>query len=185
MTLTYGGRPCCECQLRWLTLFEKIVKLAKLPRIDVAQLIGNAPASNGRHLGGGNIDWWSINVATARLARSFGCLAYLRDGTRDGFDDNKHTHGYLVGCPHMSDGAKSDLKEALAGGDGLVGNVPDDPRLAGAYVPGTTWEKGVAAMEAILEREEKIRLAEKRVKKWTRWKRKANRNIKRWKEKRP
>lgn len=161
-TLLYQGKPCCQCQLEWLTAFEKILRLRGLiggsSRLALAQLIGNAPASAGRHLGGGSIDWWSVDVGIARCAREFGGLAMIRDGSRDTFDDNQHTHCYLVGCPHMSPGAVSDMQEVLRGGDGLVGSTPDDPRLRGAYKPGTTWQMGLKAMNLELRRHERLRM---------------------------
>ena len=147
MTLTYKGLPACSCQVEWLTVFERELADLKMPPLKIAQLIGDAPASAGRHLGGGNIDWWTVDVKTARLARENGGLAMLRDGTRDSFDNNKHTHVYLPGCPHMSIGAQRDLQEVLAGGDGLIGNVPDDPRLKPSWIPGDTWQRGVKRMK--------------------------------------
>lgn len=147
MTTTYYGLPCCPCQAEWLAAFARELADLKMPPLQIAQLIGDAPASQGRHLGGGNIDWWTVDVATARLARKCGGLAMIRDGSRDSFDNNKHTHVYLPGCPHMSAGAKRDLDEVLKGGDGLVGSVPDDPRLAGAWKQGDTWRKGVLRMK--------------------------------------
>lgn len=186
MTLTYGGRPCCPCQMRWLTLFEQVLARTGLPPLRIAQLIGDAPASAGRHLGGGNIDWWNLDVATARLSRQFGGLAMLRDGTRDSFGSNKHTHVYLVGCPHMSAGALSDMKEVLAGGDGLVGSVPDDPRLHDAWRKGDTWVQGAERMTAWLAKEARedrlraeIAAAEKRQSKWKRWLEKSRAIVKR------
>lgn len=144
---TYAGKPACECQVRWLTAFERELEDVGMEPLTIAQLIGNAPASAGRHAGGGNIDWWTTDVATARLARENGALAMIRDGSRDSFDNNKHSHVYLPGCPHMSDGAKRDMAEVLAGGDGLVGSVPDDPRLRGTWTKGDTWQKGVRRMQ--------------------------------------
>lgn len=148
MTLSYAGLPACTCQVQWLTAFERELGVLGLSPLTIVQLIGSAPASAGRHLGGGNIDWWTVDVETARLARSLGGLAMIRDGSRDSFDENKHTHTYLPGCPHMSDGAKRDLAEVLRGGDGLVGSVPDDPRLLGAWTKGDTWQQGVVRMNA-------------------------------------
>lgn len=159
--LTYAGKPCCTCQATWLTAFERELAAEALPPLTIAQLIGNAPASAGRHLGGGSIDWWTVDVATARLARSLGGLAMIRDGSRDSFDDNQHTHTYLPGCPHMSDGAKRDLAEVLRGGDGLIGDVPDDPRLADAWTRGDTWQQGVARMNARALRRRRIAKIEK------------------------
>lgn len=147
-TLTYRGLPCCYCQAQWLTAFERELAAQNMPPLQIAQLIGNAPASAGRHLGGGSIDWWTVDVATARLARELGGLAMIRDGSRDSFDNNQHTHVYLPGCLHMSDGARRDMAEVLRGGDGLIGDVPDDPRLAGAWTKGDTWTKGLARMNA-------------------------------------
>jgi hypothetical protein len=144
---TYRGLPCCSCQAEWLTAFEQELADLDMPQLKIVQLIGDAPASAGRHHGGGNIDWWNIDIATARLARENGGLAMLRDGSRDSFDNNKHSHVYLPGCPHMSEGAERDLSEVLAGGDGLVGSVPDDPRLAGAWTKGDTWRKGANRMK--------------------------------------
>ena len=184
--LTYDGKPACACQVRWLTVFSRLLVILNLPPLVIAQLIGDAPASKGRHLGGGNIDWWSVAVTLARLARQYGGLAMIRDGSRDSFDDNEHTHVYLVGCPHMSPGAQSDMAEVLRGGDGLIGDVPDDPRLAGAYVPGRTWSQGVELMLAFIreaERQEKIRKAEARQAKWTRWLKKSKSYVRRLKAK--
>lgn len=146
MTMTYDGKPCCACQHEWLTVFQRELADRGMPPLQIAQLIGDAPASAGRHTGGGNIDWWTTDVRTARLARKNGGLAMIRDGSRDSFGKNKHTHTYLPGCPHMSDGALRDMAEVLRGGDGLVGDVPDDPRLAGTWKPGDTWSKGTRRM---------------------------------------
>ena len=168
-------------------LFRSLLALLGLPPLRIAQLIGNAPASQGRHLGGGNIDWWSIDVDLARLAREYGGLAMIRDGSRDTFGNNQHTHVYLVGCPHMSPGALSDMAEVLRGGDGLVGDVPDDPRLAGAYVPGRTWSEGVVLMQARLREaaiDEKIQKAEARQAKWARWRKKSKAFVRRLRAKR-
>lgn len=154
--LMYAGMPACPCQVQWLTAFARELADLKMPALQIAQLIGDAPASQGRHLGGGNIDWWTVDVATARLARSNGGLAMIRDGSRDSFDGNKHTHVYLPGCPHMSDGAQRDMAEVLRGGDGLVGDVADDPRLRGAWIPGDTWHKGVRRMNRRAKERERL-----------------------------
>jgi hypothetical protein len=47
----------------------------------------------------------------------------------------------------MSDGAKRDMAEVMNGGDGLIGSVPDDPRLRGTWKTGDTWQKGVQRMK--------------------------------------
>ena len=52
VTLTYDGKPACTCQVRWLTVFSQLLALLGMPPLRIAQLIGNAPASMGRHLGG-------------------------------------------------------------------------------------------------------------------------------------
>lgn len=157
MTLTYRGRPCCACQAAWLPVFEKeLVDLGLIKKeLTIAQLIGGAAASAGVHTDGGMADWWETDVEIAKVARQMGAPAtWLR--TTGSFANNRHTHSGLRGCPHMNASARAQITEVDAGGDGLLGDAPDDPRLK-AFVNKRTWREGVAwATERQLHRQRLI-----------------------------
>ncbi len=45
----------------------------------------------------------------------------------------------LIGCPHLHAQGLAQIREAYAGGDGLLGDVPDDSALHAALWPKRTW----------------------------------------------
>lgn len=142
-TLTYRGLPCCTCQAEWFPAFEAELVARGLPVPRLMQLIGDAKASAKVHTSGGCADWDSIDVEIAAVARMMGAPAtWVRDGSRDSFYDNQHTHSGLRGCVHMASGGLAQIKEVDVGGDGLLGGVADDPRLRD-FLNRRTWRQGI------------------------------------------
>ena len=142
--VTFRQRPACPCLAAWLPPFEAELKARGLIKvsIDIAQLIGHAPKSGDVHSTGGAADIWQTDWRVSRVARHMGAVAWPR--LTGDFADLQHTHMVLVGCPHAHPDARAQITAAFQGGDGLGGNVPDDPRLADALVPGRTWRQGIA-----------------------------------------
>jgi hypothetical protein len=143
-TTTFRGHPACACLAEWLRPFEAELKARGLIEntIDVLQLIGLAEASELVHSTGGAADIRQIHWRVSFVARQMGAVAWPR--VTGSFADNQHTHLVLVGCPHLHQQARDQITAAFQGGDGLLGDVPDDPRLAAALVPGRTWRQGIA-----------------------------------------
>lgn len=143
MTVEFRGFPACECLAAWLPQFEAELKARGLvvECIDVAQLIGRATKSALVHSTGGAADIWQIDWQVSWVARQMGCVMWPR--VTGSFADGKHSHGVLVGCPHLHEQGRAQIREAFGGGDGLLGSAPDDVRLAAALVPGRTWQQGI------------------------------------------
>lgn len=145
-TSTVLGLPACSCQVAWFPPFLAELKARDLIESDadlgVVQLIGDAAASAKVHTKGGCADWRNADVRIATVAREMGAPAtWLR--TTGSFVDNKHCHSGLRGCPHMAAGGLAQIAEVDKGGDGLVGTVPDDPRLK-PFLNTRTWQEGIA-----------------------------------------
>lgn len=141
--VTFRQRPACACLAAWLPPFEAELKARGLIEvsIDIIQLIGLAEDSELVHSTGGAADIKQTDWRVSRVARQMGAVAWPR--VTGSFADNQHTHLVLVGCPHLHQQARDQITAAFQGGDGLLGDVPDDPRLADALVPGRTWRQGI------------------------------------------
>jgi len=144
MTVIFRGKPACECLAEWLPAFEAELKAQGLIKvsIDIAQLIGTAQASALVHSTGGAWDIWQTDWRVSAVARQMGAVAWPR--VTGSFASNRHSHGVLVGCPHLHPQGLAQIAEAYRGGDGLTGDAPDDARLVAALVRGRTWQQGVA-----------------------------------------
>ena len=139
----FRGKPCCPCDREWIPAFEAELEARGLigAQVDIAQLIGMASASAMVHSKGGAIDIWQIDVEISKIARRMGCVMSPR--VTGSFANNKHSHGVLIGCPHLHQQGKDQITEIYAGGDGLVGDVPDDPELRPYLFPKRTWKEGI------------------------------------------
>lgn len=169
MTIIFRGLPACECLAEWLPPFEAELKARGLIKvsIDIAQLIGTAKASALVHSTGGAADIWQTDWRVSWVARKMGAVSWPR--VTGSFARNRHTHLVLVGCPHLHQQGLDQIAEAFRGGDGLLGDAPDDARLVAALVPGRTWRDGIAWHKRQQRRRaltRMIRAAKVRVEKW-------------------
>jgi hypothetical protein len=149
-TVWFRGKPACPCQVEWLPVFEAELRRRGVIResIDIAQLIGDAEASGNTHKTGGAGDIWQHDPVTVWVARQMGADAAWARITGS-FEFNRHTHFVLSGCPHNS-AARYQIDEVRAGGDGLLGNIPDPgPRP----LSGRTWREGIAWAKQLQEDE--------------------------------
>lgn len=144
MPIIFRGLPACECLAEWLPPFEAELKARGLIKvsIDIAQLIGMADASALVHSTGGAADLWQTDWRVSWVARRMGAMSWPR--VLRSFARNQHTHLVLIGCPHLHQQGLDQIAEGLRGGDGLLGDYPDDARLVAALVPGRTWRDGIA-----------------------------------------
>lgn len=100
---------------------------------------GGADESADTHEEAGCLDYRTWNLTTVqkqfliREARRMACAMYLR--VPPAFDE--HAHGIIGGAGPKSLGAAAQWQEYLDGGDGLVGNVPDNRWRPTPLV--TTW----------------------------------------------
>ena len=145
MTTTVLGLPACSCQVAWFPPFLAELKARDLIKADadlgLVQLIGDAKASAGVHKTGGCADWRNVNVEIARVAREMGSPStWVRVGGP--WVGNEHCHSGLRNCPHMAPAGRAQIVEVDAGGDGLLGSAPDDPRLA-PFLNKRTWQQGI------------------------------------------
>lgn len=183
-TLTLYGLPVCSCLLTWVPAFEE--ELRELGIIDGklswSQFIGRASASALVHSTGGAGDCWETDERISIVARRMGAVSHPR--ISGPFEDNQHTHLTLIGCTHLHQQGKDQIKETYAGGDGLLGDVPDDSDLHAALWPKRTWREGIAwHKEQQLRRKRiaKLEATRARKAKWQRWVKRANLNIDRLK----
>lgn len=136
----FRGHRACPCLAEWLPVFEAELLRRGVIRhsIDVAQLIGNAPASAGVHSRGGAFDVWQHDPTTQLVGREMGAATWNRL-----WEDNEHTHGVLKGCPHNAP-ARYQIAALAAGYDG-TGSGGRGARDTG---PGPrelrTWREGIA-----------------------------------------
>lgn len=183
--LTLYGKPVDQCLLEWVPAFEEELREQGIitDRLNWAQFIGEADASALTHSWGGVADCWEIDPVIAKVARQMGAVAHPR--TAGSFANNKHTHLGLIGCPHMHPQARAQIAETYAGGDGLLGDVPDEVWLHQWLYPKRTWQQGIAwHREQQLRRRRlaKLEKARARTAKWRRWIKKNQPNIDRLKE---
>ena len=141
---TYRGFPACECLIQWLPAYEAECLARGLIKesIDIAQLIGNASASAKVHSTGGAFDIWQTDWRFSWVARKMGAMTWPR--VTGSFLRNKHTHGVLIGCPHLHPEGQYQIQAGYRGLDGLVHSSPDDRRLTRALVGGRDWRDGIA-----------------------------------------
>lgn len=181
-TLTFRGFPACSCLVTWLPMLEERLRLeGVLDKLPIAQLIGTAKQSAATHSTGGAADLWTKDPRVSLWARRMGAVSWPR--LKPAFDDD-HTHLVLIGCVHAHPEAKAQIAEAYAGGDGLLGDAPDDSDLHAALFPKRDWRAGIAYHQALklqAKRIEKLRKARARRAKYRRWVKKTTRNINRLK----
>lgn len=180
----YDGKPCCPCDAAWLpALNEELIEQGITTKpLTIAQLIGTAKASALVHSTGGAGDCWETDERIAYVMRQMGAVAWPR--VTGSFATNRHTHWVLIGCPHLHPQGKSQITEAYRGGDGLLGDVPDDSALHAALWPARSWRQGIVWHEAQQLRRRRIVKLEKaraRSAKWRRWIKKNQPNIDRLK----
>lgn len=141
---TYNGR-----QVDWITraALEDAERLlgydGPLPVSQGSYNAGGVAASAGTHDGGGAVDVMPKTLAEARrierALRRLGFAAYVRLPIPGLW--GLHVHAILMGNRKLSAGASAQVREYLAGGDGLKGSLPDTgPRdyLANRY----RWQRG-------------------------------------------
>lgn len=145
MSVTFRGRPACECLAEWLPKYEEellargVIKVS----LDVFQLIGNAPASAGVHSAGGAFDIGQTSRTALWVARQMGADATWARM----WPDNVHTHGVLRGCPHNGP-ARYQIAAVDAGFDGTGAGgrgAPDDgprPLSKRTWQQGLEWQRG-------------------------------------------
>lgn len=182
--LTLYGRPVCPCLFEWVPEFEEELREQGIidGTLDWAQFIGEADASALTHSWGGVGDCWEIDPVISKVARQMGCVMHPR--IAGSFAKNKHSHGGLIGCPHMHPQALAQIAETYAGGDGLLGDVPDETWLHQWLFPKRTWQQGIAwHRQQQLRRRRLVQLEQaiKRRAKWRRWSKKATERINRLK----
>lgn len=182
--ITYDGRPCCPCDAEWLpALEEELIEQGIITKpLTIAQLIGTAPQSALVHSQGGAGDCWETDERIAYVMRQMGAVAHPR--VTGAFANNRHTHWTLIGCPHLHPQGLAQIAETYAGGDGLLGDVPDDSALHAALWPKRTWRAGIVWHEAQQLRRRRIVKLEKaraRTAKWRRWIKRNQVNIDRLK----
>jgi len=143
MTVTFRGFPSCLCLNGWLPYFEQELLARGLIKqnIDIAQLIGMASKSALVHSTGGAFDIWQTDPQVSWVARKMGAMAWPRVG--GAWEGNEHTHGVLMGCEHLHEQGKRQIRQGLLGKNGLISNLPDIPLLIKALVPGRGWKRGV------------------------------------------
>lgn len=146
---TYNGK-----RVDWITRAaledaERILDYAgPLPVSQGSYNAGGVAASAGTHDGGGAIDVVPADLGEARqlerVLRRLGFAAYVRprltraDGSLVWV---LHVHAIMIGNRKLSAGASAQVREYLAGGDGLLGSAPDTgPRefTANRY----RWQRG-------------------------------------------
>lgn len=188
MSLPYAvsvrGKPGCPCDAEWIpALEEELLEQGIITKpLTIAQLIGMASASALVHSRGGAGDIWETDERISYVARQMGAVSWPR--VTGSFADNRHTHWVLIGCPHLHQQGRNQITEAYAGGDGLLGDVPDDSALHAALWPKRTWRQGIAwHREQQLQRRRivKLEVARARRAKWRRWTKRATTNIDRLK----
>lgn len=178
--VTLRGKPACPCDAEWIPAFEEeLLEQGIITKaLTIAQLIGMASASALVHSRGGAGDVWETDERIAFVARQMGAVAWPR--VTGSFATNRHTHWVLIGCPHLHQQGLDQITEAYAGGDGLIGDVPDDSALHAALWPKRTWQEGIAwhrEQQLFRRRVVKLEKARARQAKWTRWKARNRKNI--------
>lgn len=185
MSVIFRGLPACECLAEWWPPFEEELREQDIieSTLTVAQFIGMAAASALVHSKGGAADVWETDERISFVARQMGAVSWPR--VTGSFAKNRHTHLVLIGCPHLHQQGLDQIKEAYAGGDGLIGDVPDDSALHAALWPKRTWRQGIVwHREQQLRRRRIVKLEKARARsaKWRRWIKRNQVNIDRLKE---
>ena len=160
MTVTFRGKPACECLAAWLPAYERVLLARGIIResIDIMQLIGGAEASAGTHSTGGAYDIRQVSDAAIKIAREMGAAAWHRTPAQ-GFAT--HQHGVLNGCPHNAP-ARYQIAALAAGYNGLgrAGRGgPDDgpaPRTLRTWTQGIAWAATQTKEEPMTETEKRI-----------------------------
>lgn len=183
-TLTYRGFPADTCLVTWLPGFEDELRVQGIidQPLQIMQIIGTAKASALVHSTGGAVDLRETDPRVSKVARQMGAVAWPRVGEK--WEDNEHTHLVLIGCTHLHPQGVAQIREAYAGGDGLIGTLPDNIDLHSYLFPKRTWRQGLEwkRLEDLRrKRIAKLELARKRKAKWQGWVQQANRNINRLK----
>ena len=100
---------------------------------------GGVAASAGTHDGGGAVDVRTRDQPRKTVddmvvaLRKAGFAAWSRGRGHDSFDP--HIHMIAIGDREMSSGARNQVREYFAGGDGLVGSAADAGRGLGRPIP--------------------------------------------------
>lgn len=180
----FRGKPACDCLVQWLPAYEAELQARGILTgpLHIYQLIGNAAASSLTHSKGGAFDLLDLpGNEDLRIARQMGADATWSRTTAQGFSP-PHIHGVLRGCPHAHPEARQQIDSPFIGVDagfnGLARPAPDDgPRP----LSGRTWKAGIAWHNGMEKKRAKITIAEKRQAKWTNWKRRSQKFVKRLK----
>lgn len=142
-TQFFRGFPADSCLITWLPHFEDELREQGiiLQPLQIMQLIGLAPASADVHSTGGAADLRETDPRVSKVARQMGAVSWPR--VTGSFANNRHTHLCLIGCTHLHPDGLQQIKEAYAGGDGLLGDLPDDIDLHSYLWPKRTWRQGI------------------------------------------
>lgn len=142
------GKQACSCQVKTLEMIESRLRAIGAIKQDLSGLITqqafstDVKASGGTHDGGGvwDVKFTVVDTIEKRRAwRESGAWATFRTKDQGPWPD--HGHVNWVGCPHMSEPAKRQVKKYRRGLNGLKGDGPDQaPRLKVV-----TWEQALAA----------------------------------------
>lgn len=140
-----GARKACDCMAKTFPLIEReMIRRGLIKRtIDVFQGAYNkgVAASAGTHDAGGVIDVaQGITREQRQVWADFGVMMFPR--TREfGWTTGDHGHGVWNGCTHQTASAAKQVRDGLAGRDGLVGN-----RVRNFIRPTRTWQQALAAL---------------------------------------
>jgi hypothetical protein len=160
----FRGLPACSCQITWLPIYERELRRRGIigtqpPRY--FQLIGGFIRSGGTHTGGGADDSEFISDAAIWVSRQMGAdPTWHRPFNWDGDGGVEHVHRVLRGCPHLSSSARAQIVAVDNGGDGLLGDAPDNgprPPSGRTWQEGIEWQRQQEALVVTDEDEQKIR----------------------------
>lgn len=141
------GKRVCQCVIENIPVVEHNLREIGAIKTDLSGMItqggynkGGVTASAGTHDRGGVLDVRSTlvdNVGKLRAWREAGW--FMSDRLPSEGSWPRHGHGVLVGCPHVSSGARSQVESYRRGRNGLRGQGPD----RGPRVPIVTWREAV------------------------------------------
>lgn len=163
----------CNCLITWLPVLNSLLlfkRLVKTRPLWVEQLTGSEAESAGTHEQGGVFDLGYSSKAIAIICREMGAPAtWVRYMPLFEID---HTHGVLNNCPHNAPAAYQ-LKEQLAGGDGLKGTAPDPlkgyPKVYRTWQQGINYARGVMSPTAFQLKMLKMETTDPEVAKFQKW----------------
>ena len=145
---TWHGVTACDCIVASGPLVEKRFREAGLLSTNFAGMISqgsystSVAASGNTHAGGGALDihdWTQYRADADVLFTDCGWLDFYRPYGVLYAKSPAHHHIELNGCPHLSQAAQNQIRDAKAGLNGLAGKGKDDgPR------PLRTWQQAVA-----------------------------------------